>query len=89
MDFDIDISEGGTGYTEKIEVDLGKQTELFQVPTHPGVDRSDVLHDFKNVSNPTYVLIPNPSLYHIKRGRYFKEVICRFIAQMIDAERKS
>ena len=47
MDFNLDIIEGGIGYTEKIEVDLEKQTELFQVPTHPGVDRSDVLHDFK------------------------------------------
>lgn len=55
MDFNLDIIEGGIGYTEKIEVDLEKQTELFQVPTHPGVDRSDVLHDFKNVSYPAYL----------------------------------
>ncbi|PFX28915.1 hypothetical protein AWC38_SpisGene6335 [Stylophora pistillata] len=49
VNFNMDVIEGGIGYTEKIEVDLGKQTELFQVPSHPGVDRSDVLHDFKSM----------------------------------------
>ena len=50
MDFTVHISEAGEEYNEKIEVDLNKQTELFQVPAHPGVDRSDTLHDFKQVS---------------------------------------
>ena len=31
-------------------MDPNKQTELFQVPAHPGVGRSDTLHDFKQVS---------------------------------------
>ena len=50
MDFTLHISEAGQEYNEKIEVDRNKQTELFQVPAHPGVDRSDTLHDFKKVS---------------------------------------
>ena len=50
MDFNVDISEAGQEYIERIEVDPDKQTELFQVPAHPGVDRSDVLNDFKQVS---------------------------------------
>ena len=53
-------------------MDEKKQTELFQVPAHPGVDRSDVLHDFKNVSYPSHLLMSNPSLNQIKRGRFFK-----------------
>ena len=50
MDFNVLVSESGEEYNEKIEVDTDKQTELFQVPAHPGVDRSDVLLDFKQVS---------------------------------------
>ena len=50
MDFTVHISEAGQEYNEKIEVDPHKQTELFEVPAHPGVDRSDTLHDFKQVS---------------------------------------
>ena len=50
VDFTVHISEAGEQYNEKIEVDPNKQTELFEVPAHPGVDRSDTLHDFKQVS---------------------------------------
>ena len=50
MDFTVHISEAGEEYNEKIEVDPNKRTELFQVPAHPGVDRSDTFHDFKQVS---------------------------------------
>ena len=50
MDFTVHITEAGVDYNEKIEVDPNKRTELFQVPSHPGVDRSDTLHDFKQVS---------------------------------------
>ena len=49
MDFTLHIREAGQEYNEKIEVDPDKQTELFEVPAHPGVDRSDTLHDFKQV----------------------------------------
>ena len=51
MDFTVHISEAGEEYNERIEVDPNKRTELFQVPAHPGVDRSDTLHDFKQVSS--------------------------------------
>ena len=50
MDFTVHISEAGQEYNEMIKVDPHKQTELFEVPAHPGVDRSDTLHDFKQVS---------------------------------------
>ena len=49
MDFVVHINEAGEEYNERIEVDKDKQTEFFQVPAHPGVDRSDVLNDFKQV----------------------------------------
>ena len=50
VDYNVYISESGEKYTERIEVNRDKNTELFQVPAHPGVDRSDVLHDFNQVS---------------------------------------
>ena len=50
MEFTVHIREAGQEYNEKIVVDPDKRTELFQVPAHPGVDRSDTLHDFKQVS---------------------------------------
>lgn len=46
VDYNVQISESGEKYTERIEVDQDKNTELFQVPAHPGVDRADILHDF-------------------------------------------
>ena len=57
MDVAVHISEAGEEYNEKIEVDPNKRTELFQVPAHPGVDRSDTLHDFKQVSCLILILI--------------------------------
>ena len=50
VDFTIHVREAGEEYNEKIKVDPNKRTELFVVPAHPGVDRSDTLHDFKQVS---------------------------------------
>ncbi|XP_022807323.1 uncharacterized protein LOC111344359 [Stylophora pistillata] len=51
VDYNVHISESGVKYTERIEVDQNKNTELFQVPAHPGVDRGDILHDFnKNLT---------------------------------------
>ena len=49
MDFNIHVTESGEEYNETIEVDTQKQTEVFKVPAQPGVDRSDVMHDFKQV----------------------------------------
>ena len=45
VDFNIHVTESGEEYNETIEVDTQKQTEVFKVPAHPGVDRSDVMHD--------------------------------------------
>ena len=57
MDFNIHVTESGEEYNETIEVDTQKQTEVFKVPAHPGVDRSDVMHDFKQVIiSPTTLL---------------------------------
>ena len=37
MGYKVQISETGTEYNETIEVDTGKQTELFKVPAHKSV----------------------------------------------------
>ena len=50
MDYKVQISETGTEYNETIEVDTEKQTELFKVPAHNDEDESNILHDFKTVS---------------------------------------
>ena len=50
VDYDVQFKESGTQYTEKIQVDTNKQTELFKVPAHNDVDGSNILHDFKAVS---------------------------------------
>lgn len=50
VDYKVQISETGTEYNETIEVDTGKQTELFKVPAHDDVDESNILHDFKTAS---------------------------------------
>ncbi|XP_068691853.1 uncharacterized protein [Montipora foliosa] len=48
VDFTDRVGEVGEEYNEKTEVDPNKRTELFHgVRAHPGVDRSDTLHDFK------------------------------------------
>lgn len=49
-DYDVQFKESGTQYTEKIQVNTDKQTELFKVPAHNDVDGSNILHDFKAVS---------------------------------------
>ena len=49
VDSNIHVTESGEEYNETIKVDTQKQTEVFKVPAHPGVDRSDVMHDFKQV----------------------------------------
>ena len=49
VDFNIRVTESGEEYNETIEVDTQKQTEVLKVPAQPGVDQSDVMHDFKQV----------------------------------------
>ena len=72
VDFTLHISEAGQEYNEKIEVDRNKQTELFQVPAHPGVDRSDTLHDFKKVS---YLTCASFIYGHFARNIYVKKTV--------------
>ena len=57
VDFNIHVTESGEEYNETIEVDTQKQTEVFKVPAHPGVDRSDVMHDFKQVIIVGYYML--------------------------------
>ena len=57
MDFNVHVTESGVEYNETIEVDTQKQTEVFKVPAHPGVDRSDVMHDFKQVGGSSFKLL--------------------------------
>ena len=57
MDFNVHVTESGVEYNETIEVDTQKQTEVFKVPAHPGVDRSDVMHDFKQVGGSFFKLL--------------------------------
>jgi len=63
VDFTVHISEAGKKYNETIEVDPNKRTELFEVPAHPGVDRSDVLHDFKQ--NLTMMRFPDSNVCYL------------------------
>ena len=83
MDFNIDFIEAGQEYIEKIKVDVEKQTELFQVPSHPGVDRSDVLRDFKHVSElsiVTYQCLAYPrSLNTISWSISVKETLAIYV----------
>ncbi|XP_020622525.1 uncharacterized protein LOC110060115 [Orbicella faveolata] len=50
VDLTAHVGEAGQEYNENMEVDPNKRTELFEVAAHPGVDRSDALHDFKPAS---------------------------------------
>lgn len=63
VDYNVYISESGEKYTERIEVNRDKNTELFEVPAHPGVDRSDVLHDFNQ--NLTMLRIPDQNTCYL------------------------
>lgn len=47
----LHITESGTTFAEKIEIDEEKDLEYFHVPAHNGVtDAADYLYDFKSVS---------------------------------------
>ena len=48
------ITERGTTFAEKIEIDEEKDLEYFHVPAHNDVtEAADYLYDFKNVSQTT------------------------------------
>lgn len=44
------LEEGGTKFTETIEVDEEKEVEVFRVPAHNNVQGAEFYHDFKKVS---------------------------------------
>ena len=52
------ITESGTTFAEKIEIDEEKDLEYFHVPAHNDVtEAADYLYDFKNVSETTKVAV--------------------------------
>lgn len=63
MGYNIQIRESGEEYTETIEVDTEKQTELFKVPAHVNVDQSNILHDFKK--NLSMMQLPEKKICYI------------------------
>jgi len=48
-EFRLRIHESGTEFNETVTIDKNQQTELFKVPTHNDVEKSDILFDFKKV----------------------------------------
>nr|XP_058960369.1 uncharacterized protein LOC131787289 [Pocillopora verrucosa] len=63
VDYDVQFKESGTQYTEKIQVDTNKQTELFKVPAHNDVDGSNILHDFK--ANMSMLMLPDKKICYL------------------------
>nr|XP_058972578.1 uncharacterized protein LOC131798932 [Pocillopora verrucosa] len=61
--YNIQIRESGEEYTETIEVDTEKQTELFKVPAHVNVEQSNILHDFKK--NLSMMQLPEKKICYI------------------------
>lgn len=45
--FKLHISEKGTQFNEKINIDEKKDAEYFKVPSHNGLSESDNMYDFK------------------------------------------
>ncbi|XP_022794587.1 uncharacterized protein LOC111333310 isoform X2 [Stylophora pistillata] len=62
-DYDVQFKESGTQYTEKIQVNRDKQTELFTVPAHNDVDGSNILHDFK--ANMSMLMVPDKKICYL------------------------
>ena len=51
MEYRLRISESaGNRVQESVTIDENHETELFKVPTHNDVEKSDILFDFKMVS---------------------------------------
>ncbi|XP_067027273.1 uncharacterized protein [Acropora muricata] len=63
VDYNVRINEYGEQYSETIEVDTEKQTELFKVPAHKNVDQSNILHDFK--MNMSLLLLPEKKVCYL------------------------
>ncbi|PFX23146.1 hypothetical protein AWC38_SpisGene12296 [Stylophora pistillata] len=62
-DYDVQFKESGTQYTEIIQVNRDKQTELFTVPAHNDVDGSNILHDFK--ANMSMLMVPDKKICYL------------------------
>jgi len=48
--FNVGITERGTGFVERVEIDEDNDIEYFSVPSHNDVLGADYLFDFKMVS---------------------------------------
>lgn len=48
-EYRLRIQESGTEFNETVTIDENEQTELFRVPTHNDVEKSDIMFDFKKV----------------------------------------
>lgn len=44
--YNFNLFENGTSFTEKVEVDVDNQTEVFRVPRHNDNDAVDLMNDF-------------------------------------------
>lgn len=63
--FNVRMSENGTSFNEKININEKQNTISFSLPAHNGVDRSDVLHDFNLVRKYTLASHKHLHVYNI------------------------
>lgn len=59
-EYRLRIQESGTEFNETVTIDENEQTELFRVPTHNDVEKSDIMFDFKK--NATVIHFPLKSV---------------------------
>ena len=45
----MNISERGTNFDERVEIDQQKRTVVYKVPAHNNLDESEVFFDFEAV----------------------------------------
>lgn len=50
-EYRLHIHESGEDFNETLRIDEEEQTELFKVPAHRNIEKSDIMFDFKMVSN--------------------------------------
>ncbi|XP_078352923.1 uncharacterized protein LOC144637719 [Oculina patagonica] len=55
-EYRVRIYESGTEFNETVTIDENQQTELFKVPAHNNVEKSDIMFDFK--MNATMIHFP-------------------------------
>ena len=49
-EYRLHIHESGEEFNETLTIDEEEQTELFKVPAHRNIEKSDIMFDFKMVS---------------------------------------